>query len=80
MSLPETLRFAIAQLTLTPGDILVVKCEKRLHQSDYVALSDNLKSLLPGGTRCIILDSGISLEVLTPARIEELVKARERRV
>ncbi len=63
------IEFRIARLELRPGDILVVKSRQRLSKIQVDRLADYLKPILEG-RRCLVLDSGLDLAVLTAAEIE----------
>lgn len=59
----------IAKLQLEPGDILVVKSEKKLSSVQFSRLRDNVQSALDGvglwpAVKVMILDDGLDLSVL----------------
>lgn len=67
----ETLRVEIAKLTLSPGDVLVVKVDAYINQEQSINLREQMLSHLPQGIKVIVLAKEISLAILTRAEIEQ---------
>lgn len=49
---------------LQPGDMLVLKADWALNKMHQEAMIGQLKSLVPDGVKVMVLDKGLSLEVL----------------
>lgn len=71
----QTLRVEIAKLTLSPGDILVLKVDEYLSQEQVERLKVQMSAQLPSTIKTIILGKGLSLAVLTRAEIEQRAAA-----
>lgn len=56
----------IAILQLQPDDILVLSYGGKISESAHNTIDDQLKESFPG-VKCMILDSGMTLQVLKPA-------------
>jgi len=56
----------VQRLTVKPGDVLVVRTAETLSHEKAAALREHLHAWLglPGGARLMILDGGVSLEVV----------------
>ncbi len=65
----EEIEFKIARLEMKPGDVLVIRSKERLPRVMIDRLGDLVKPILRGN-KCLILDGGLDLAVLTPAEIE----------
>lgn len=57
----------IQVMHLQPGDTLVLKTDLTLNSNQREAATKQLELLVPNGVKAVILDSGLSLEVLRPA-------------
>jgi hypothetical protein len=66
----DDLEFRIAKLELKPGDILVVKIDAHLSDTNRAVLRAQWEPLIPGGHKMLILDRSIELSVLTQSDIE----------
>ena len=63
MDLPEVA--SAARLSLRPGDRLVLSVAQRLSDYEFESLNEQVKTWgLPDGVKIIILEQGMSLEVL----------------
>ena len=60
----EITRFEIAKLELRQGDALVVKCDEMLNQEQAKRIRATFEHYVPAGTKVIVLDRTLSLEVL----------------
>lgn len=56
----------IQVMHLQPGDTLVLKTDLALSVNQREAATKQLELLVPNGVKTVILDSGLSLEVLRP--------------
>ena len=61
---------SIAKLETKPGDVVVVTCKRRVGMASLERLAALVKSHLPDGVKCLVLERDISLQVLTRAEIE----------
>jgi hypothetical protein len=70
MSDMESVRFEIARLDLRPGDILVLRFQDRLRPEAIENIRRTMKDVV-GDHRCLILENGAELAVLTAAELED---------
>lgn len=64
MDLPELT--SISRLALKPGDVIVISCPGRLTESDMYRMKEVLRAHIPEANKILILDSGLTLDVVTP--------------
>lgn len=69
----EDLEFHIARLKLEPGEILVLKSDRLLSLDAVTRIRSDLERLL-SGSPVMILERGMTLEVITKAQIAEVIK------
>ena len=62
--------FHIAQLTLAPGDVLVVRSARPLPAETVVRIRDHMRGLVPDDVKIMVIDNTFELSVLTRAEIE----------
>lgn len=53
----------VEHLTLTPGDILVFKCQNLLTRDEFDAIREHVKLVLPD-TKVLVVEGGADLAVL----------------
>ena len=70
MSADRDLEFRIAKLQLAPGDVLVVKSNKRVTPEAIENAKRLMVHVLPPEVRWMFIDPEIELSVLTRAEIE----------
>ncbi len=73
MTATDDIEFNIARLDLRPGDILVVKLKDRVNTAALTHWREGLGHILPDN-KCMILEGGADLAVLTAAEIAERAK------
>lgn len=66
--------YAIAKLSLAPGDILVVKCNLILTAKQIYDVRSRLQSIV-GDIPALVISSDIDLAVLTRSEIESRVES-----
>jgi len=62
----------IQRLELRPGDILVVRFQRYLPAALIGKIKDQLKSVLPPEQKCIILEGGADICVITREQVAQL--------
>ena len=62
----------IKRLTLGPDDVLVIRVPDRMPAQSIQALGMGVKAALPHGNKVLILDAGMTLDVLTPDQVQAL--------
>jgi hypothetical protein len=72
MTKAKNIEFQIAKLELRPGDILVVKSARPLSAETAARLRQILEQAV-GGHRCMVLESGLDLSILTIADLQALL-------
>lgn len=63
------IRFEIARLDLRPGDLLVLKIKERLPMEGMRRVKEMMEGAI-GGHKCLVLEGGADLAILTAADIE----------
>jgi hypothetical protein len=63
-------QFQIARLELKPGDILVLKAPGFLPATAQARIKSDLERICPG-VKCMVLEGGMELAVLTREEIEQ---------
>lgn len=61
----------VQRLRLEAGDVLAIFAVQRLSQGQVERIGEVVKGVLPG-VRCLVLDAGMKLAVITPAEAEAL--------
>ncbi len=61
----DDLEFRIAKLEINSGDVLVCKFDQRLSDDHVKHIKEILKDSMPHGVKCLILEKGMDLAVLT---------------
>jgi hypothetical protein len=74
MSDMESVRFEIARLDLRPGDILVLRFQDRLRPEAIEHIRLTMKDVA-GDHRCLVLENGAELAVLTAAELKDKLAA-----
>ncbi|SHJ71170.1 hypothetical protein SAMN05444159_1290 [Bradyrhizobium lablabi] len=69
MSAIDDIKFKIARLDLRPGDILVLKLKDRIPRDAVDSFRKTLRAVT-GGHKCLVLENGADLAILTAAEIE----------
>ena len=64
------LEYRIAKLSVSPGDVLVVKVDRPITNESGASIRDSVASYLPTGARVLVLGDAIDLSVLTKAEID----------
>jgi hypothetical protein len=59
----------LARVALAPGDVVVLRVDTRLTHEQAASMKDALGNVWPDN-RCIVLDGGAALSVVTPAGAE----------
>jgi hypothetical protein len=65
MTKPEPLEYQIARLSLAPGDVLVLKSNKRLQPELLNNFKKTLDNMIPKDCKSIILGPEFDLSVIT---------------
>ncbi len=65
--------FEIGKLQLKAGDVLVVKTDRPMSQDATDRTRKHLAGLLPQDVKCLIIDRGVNLSILSKSEIEERV-------
>lgn len=65
--------FEIGKLQLTQGDVLVVKTDRPMSQDATDRTRKHLAGLLPQDVKCMFIDRGVDLSILSKSEIEERI-------
>ncbi len=60
----------IGKLSLAPGDVLVIRTDRVISREAAERLKESAAPLLPPGVKCLVIEAGMELSVLTRAEIE----------
>lgn len=71
-SLPEITD--VQRLTLKPGDRVIVRAPGHLTPQAVDMLRARMRAWLPDGVQALVLDGGMSLEVLEPPEGQEITR------
>lgn len=58
----------IKVMRLLPGDTLVLRVDRALSQETAVRITKTVEPLIPEGVKVLVLDRGMSLEVVRPGQ------------
>lgn len=70
------IEFKIARLELGPEDILVLRFKERISKEAAEGLQKSIKPLI-GDRKCMILENGADVAVLTGAHVKQLLASQE---
>lgn len=63
MKLPDEIQ-EVRVLRLQPGDTLVLRSDQHLTPEVAARMQEQLKAAAPEGVKCVVLDSGLGVEVI----------------
>ena len=56
----------VSKLSLKPGDILAIRCERILTMEQRAHMRKALEGIAPDGVKVAVLDAGCSLSIVEP--------------
>lgn len=65
IKMTDDLEFRIAKLEINSGDVLVCKFDTHLGYEAHKHINKTLMDIAPSGVKCLILEKGMELSVLT---------------
>ena len=71
----------VQRIRLQPGDIIVLEYDGRIRPEEKMQMRYDWKNLVPGGSRCLVLDGGLKVAaVLSPGpEADKVIAAAEER-